>query len=231
MKSSIKTVIVMCLMYLPLVVQAKDYVLNKNGSLSSTKVSKPKQYYCNFSKLSIADVKTMIIKISISESFDIKFALAIAKSESGWGQHLYSRKKDGSIIAVGIMQLIPATARRFKVNECNHRENILGGIRYLKWLFNKFNNPMLVAAAYNSGEGRIYQYGGIPPFKETVKYTANVMNAYNGLKPIKCKKCKSIPKNKIAKLKIIKKAEPINVGSTVQLIGIRSTQSSVIHVE
>ncbi len=80
------------------------------------------------------------------------------------------------------MQLIPETAARFGVQDiCDPAQNIEGGMKYLRFLLDEFQNPLLVAAAYNSGEGRIYEYGGVPPFQETVGYVAKVVNFQLGL--------------------------------------------------
>lgn len=80
------------------------------------------------------------------------------------------------------MQLMPATAARFGVEDiCDPAQNIEGGVKYLRALLDEFQNPLLVAAAYNSGEQRIYEHGGIPPFKETVGYVAKVVNYQLGL--------------------------------------------------
>lgn len=80
------------------------------------------------------------------------------------------------------MQLIPETAERFRVADvCDPAQNIDGGVRYLRVLLEEFQNPLLVAAAYNSGPQRIYEYGGIPPFRETVNYVARVLNYQLGL--------------------------------------------------
>lgn len=83
--------------------------------------------------------------------------------------------------AQGLMQLMPATARRFSVNNpWNPAENIEGSAKYLAWLLRKFNNKVEFAVAgYNAGEGNVMKYGGIPPFKETRNYVQRVMNRYN----------------------------------------------------
>ena len=89
--------------------------------------------------------------------------------------------------AEGLMQLMPATAERFGVaNSFNARQNILAGSRYLKWLLNRFDGNLKYAiAGYNAGEGRIEQYKGVPPFKETKRYVKNVLALYTKLAPSK----------------------------------------------
>ncbi len=85
--------------------------------------------------------------------------------------------------AQGLMQLMPATARRFKVsNAWNPSENIEGSAKYLAWLMRRFNNRVEYAVAgYNAGEGNVDKYNGIPPFKETRNYVKSVMSRYNSL--------------------------------------------------
>ena len=85
--------------------------------------------------------------------------------------------------AQGLMQLMPATARRFKVNNAwNPSENIEGSAKYLAWLMRRFNNKVEYAVAgYNAGEGNVDKYNGIPPFKETRNYVKSVMSRYNTL--------------------------------------------------
>lgn len=89
--------------------------------------------------------------------------------------------------AEGLMQLMPATADRFGVADSfNARQNILAGSRYLKWLLNRFDGNLKYAiAGYNAGEGRIDQYKGIPPFRETQRYVKNVLALYTKLAPQK----------------------------------------------
>lgn len=82
--------------------------------------------------------------------------------------------------AQGLMQLMPDTAKRFGVTDSfDTDENIRGGTRYLKFLFKFFKDDMLdVIAAYNSGEGTVRKYKGIPPYKETREYVAKVSKLY-----------------------------------------------------
>ena len=82
--------------------------------------------------------------------------------------------------ARGLMQMIPATAQRMQVRDiADPRENIFGGVRYLRILANMFNGDIqLTIAGYNAGEGAVVRYGGIPPYEETQKYVTKVLTYY-----------------------------------------------------
>lgn len=103
---------------------------------------------------------------------------AVMHTESGF--NINARSPVG---AQGLMQLMPATARRFNVsNAYDPQQNILAGAKYLSWLMKRFKgNTELVLAAYNAGEGNVAKYGGIPPFRETQDYVRRVSSRLNNL--------------------------------------------------
>jgi hypothetical protein len=107
--------------------------------------------------------------IAAARKHDVDAALvsAVIKAESDYDPRTISNKG-----ARGLMQLMPATAKRFGVtNSFDPEENIYGGTRYLRWLLTKFDgNADLAVAAYNAGEGNVNKYNGVPPFRETVNY-------------------------------------------------------------
>lgn len=82
--------------------------------------------------------------------------------------------------AQGLMQLMPATAERFGVTDSlSSEQNIVGGVRYLDWLMGEFDNdPIMVLAGYNAGEGSLRKYDGVPPFPETRDYVPKVLAAF-----------------------------------------------------
>lgn len=112
-----------------------------------------------------------------SGKYQVDFALikAMIRAESGFNPYAVSRKG-----AKGLMQLMPATALRMNVVDVyNPKENIDGGVRYLKYLLSLFNNDLrLSLAAYNAGENLVSELRTIPPYRETVDYIRRVQNYY-----------------------------------------------------
>jgi soluble lytic murein transglycosylase-like protein len=117
-----------------------------------------------------------------SKKYRVDFALikAMIHAESGFNPLAISRKG-----AMGLMQLMPETAVRMNVsNIFNPRENIEGGVRYLKYLLFLFNDDLrLSLAAYNAGENIVSELRSIPPYRETLDYVRKVLNYYQSYKP------------------------------------------------
>ena len=86
--------------------------------------------------------------------------------------------------ASGLMQLMPATARRFGVTDIyNPRQNIDAGVKYMRWLLKKFNGDVVLAlAGYNAGEGAVMKYGNkVPPYRETREYVRRITKRYKSI--------------------------------------------------
>lgn len=127
---------------------------------------------CGPSPATPAEITRLVIEAAQRHDVDAGFAVAVVTAESR-----LDRLRNSPTGARGPMQLMPVTAERFGVTDiCDPEENIDGGVRYLRELTDEFRNPLLVAAAYNAGEGRVREHGGIPPFEETIGYVAEVLN-------------------------------------------------------
>ncbi|MGD2029916.1 MAG: lytic transglycosylase domain-containing protein, partial [Desulfobacterales bacterium] len=100
---------------------------------------------------------------------------AIIMAESGYNAKAISKRG-----AKGLMQLMPATAQALGVEDIfNPKQNISGGVRYFKQLFNQFNGDVKLAlAAYNAGSRNVRNYQGVPPFKATQYYIKKVFKYY-----------------------------------------------------
>lgn len=91
--------------------------------------------------------------------------LRLVQQESNWNPVAKSHKG-----ALGLAQLMPATARKLRVDPLNPAENLEGGARYLKEQYRTFGSWRLALAAYNAGPGAVKKYGGVPPYRETQNY-------------------------------------------------------------
>lgn len=116
-----------------------------------------------------------ILKETVGTNVSPALVLAVIAVESSGRLDAVS-----SAGATGLMQLMPATATRFGVSDSmDAAENIKGGVAYLDWLLDHFgNDPVLVLAAYNAGEGSVARHDGVPPFAETRAYVPKVLAAW-----------------------------------------------------
>jgi len=115
--------------------------------------------------------------VEASERWGVNPALvhAVITAESNYDPEAMSHAG-----AMGLMQLMPGTARRFGVNDpWDPQQNVHGGTRYLRELLDRFRSLKLALAAYNAGEGAVEQYGNqVPPYSETQGYVDKVMSLF-----------------------------------------------------
>lgn len=139
---------------------------------SQQKVSAPRmQALQDIAKLRGIDILTATVDTKVSPAL----VLAVIAVESAGREDALSPAG-----AQGLMQLMPATAARFGVqNSFVARQNIVGGVKYLDWLMGEFDgDPLLVLAGYNAGEGAVRKHEGVPPFAETRDYVPKVLAAF-----------------------------------------------------
>jgi len=126
------------------------------------------------------DYNPLIQDVAISTDLEPELLHAIIQVESAYNPKAVSPKG-----AVGLMQLMPATAKRFGVTDrTNPFDNVYGGARYFNYLLGLFNyNKRLALAGYNAGENAVIRYGHkIPPYRETKNYVKKVMKLYLALR-------------------------------------------------
>jgi len=123
-----------------------------------------------------------VVEAARAYQLDPALIHAVISAESGYNPLARSPKG-----ATGLMQLMPATARRYGVdNPLDPKQNIYGGAAYLRDLLTLFGNDLKLAiAAYNAGEGAVMEYGHhIPPFRETTQYVPKVLSYYKKYKTL-----------------------------------------------
>jgi soluble lytic murein transglycosylase-like protein len=116
--------------------------------------------------------------------------------------------------ASGLMQLMPATARRFGVTKIyDPQQNIEAGVRYMRWLIDTFNGDVVLAlAGYNAGEGAVMKYGwNIPPYRETQEYVRRITSRYNQISDGRIATNARRVSNEIASKLERKDSRPLNI--------------------
>ena len=128
-----------------------------------------------------AELKAMLAKSGAQHNIDVELLASVVRAESAGQAHAVSR-----VGAQGLMQLMPATASALGVNNVFVAgENVEGGTKYLDQLLIRYHdNIPLALAAYNAGPGAVDRYRGVPPYRETRAYVAQVIREFNRRKAI-----------------------------------------------
>lgn len=124
-----------------------------------------------------AELDSMIAYHAESQNLDPKLVMALIQAESNYNARAVSKKG-----AIGLMQLMPGTAKLLRVSDpYDPDENLRGGTTYLRKMIDRFAGRIEFAvAAYNAGPGAVEKHGGIPPYRETRDYVRKVLALYNG---------------------------------------------------
>jgi len=124
-----------------------------------------------------ADLRQLVQSISREHSVDPMLVDALVRVESAYDPNAVSRRG-----AMGLMQLMPATADRLGVDDpFDPEKNIRGGVREFSRLLDQYSgNLQFALAAYNAGEGAVARYQGVPPYAETQNYVSRILTIYTG---------------------------------------------------
>ena len=156
-----------------------------------------------------ATIDSYIVNSSQRYGIDPLLIYAQMHQESGFKLKATSYKG-----ASGLMQLMPATAIRFGVtNIYDPRQNIDAGVKYMRWLLDKFGGDVKLAlAGYNAGEGAVMKYGNqIPPYRETQEYVRRIMTRYSSISnPNVAQTVRTVTSSQATKLEK-KEAKPLTI--------------------
>lgn len=123
-----------------------------------------------------AKYEKLILELALKNQVSASLVKAVITKESCFNESARSR-----VGAIGLMQLMPETARWLKVKKPeNPEQNLTAGVRYLAQMRKRFGSDELALAAYNAGPGNVERFNGIPPFDETQRYVKDVMHFYRG---------------------------------------------------
>ena len=116
------------------------------------------------------DYQELARSIAQEEGVDPDLFMKLVQAESAFNPSARS-----PVGAIGLAQLMPATAAELGVDPNDPEQNLRGGARYLKQQMDAFGSPELALAAYNAGPGNVRKYGGVPPFEETQNYLSRIL--------------------------------------------------------
>ena len=135
--------------------------LTPKGKAGAAEATTAPRYAGRYKGEYLAVARTMASKHGIPEDLFLR----LVQQESGWNPGAVSHKG-----ATGLAQLMPGTAQKLGVDIHDPHQNLEGGARYLKMMYQKFGSWRLALAAYNAGPGAVAKYGGVPPYRETKNY-------------------------------------------------------------
>ena len=148
---------------------------------NETPAQHARRYSSKMSAVPDEQLVPLIERHSLAQNLDPRLVRAVIQAESGYNRRALSNKG-----AIGLMQLMPMTAKLLRVTDpWDAEENVRGGTTYLRQLLDRFEGRVEWAvAAYNAGPGAVERHRGIPPYRETREYVRRVLGLYQGEAPL-----------------------------------------------
>ncbi|MFD0978585.1 lytic transglycosylase domain-containing protein [Tropicimonas aquimaris] len=139
--------------------------LQPPSSKASVSIASVPNYRGNYRGEYLSVAKSAARKHGVPEDLFLR----LVQQESNWRVSAKSHKG-----AIGLAQLMPGTAAKLGVNPHDPTQNLEGGARYLRMMYDRYGNWRLALAAYNAGPGAVDKYGGVPPYRETTNYVRKI---------------------------------------------------------